>query len=152
MELRRVDPRTLQKNPGNPRKIQPGEMSDAAMKASIKVIGVIQPRTVSEKDGALTIVYGDRRVRFAIELGLTEINVLVKDPDDHDQMRAVSENVVRAPMAVIDLWRSIESLASENWTEEAIASALAIPVRQIRKLRADDFAQTGTTLKRTGAN
>jgi ParB family chromosome partitioning protein len=50
-------------------------------------------------------------------------------------MRAVSENVVRAPMATVDLWRAIESLASENWTEEAIASALAIPVRQIRKLR-----------------
>ena len=50
-------------------------------------------------------------------------------------MRAVSENVVRAPMATVDLWRSIESLASENWTEEAIASALAVPVRQIRKLR-----------------
>jgi len=32
-------------------------------------------------------------------------------------MRAVSENVVRAPMATVDLWRSIESLASENWTE-----------------------------------
>ena len=50
-------------------------------------------------------------------------------------MRAVSENVVRAPMASVDLWRSIESLASENWTEEAIAAALAVPVRQIRKLR-----------------
>jgi ParB family transcriptional regulator, chromosome partitioning protein len=135
MELRRVDPRTLNKNPGNPRKIQPGEMSDAAIKASIKVVGIIQPPTVSEKDGALTIVYGSRRVRFAIELGLTEIDVLVKDPDDQDQMRAVSENVVRAPMATVDLWRSIETLASENWTEDAIAAALAIPVRQIRKLR-----------------
>ncbi len=38
-------------------------------------------------------------------------------------------------MANVVLWRSIESLASENWTEEAIASALAISVRQIRKLR-----------------
>ena len=135
MELRRVDPRTLKKNPGNPRKIQPGELSDAALLANIKVVGILQPPTVSEKDGALTIEYGARRVRFAIELELTAIDVLVKDPDENDQMRAVSENVVRAPMAVVDLWRSIESLASENWTEEAIASALAIPVRQIRKLR-----------------
>ena len=135
MELRRVDPRILNANAHNPRKIQPGDMSDAALTASIKVVGVIQPPTVSEKDGDLTIVYGSRRVRFAIELGLTEIDVLVKDPDDLDNMRAVSENVVRAPMATVDLWRSIESLASENWTEEAIASALAIPVRQIRKLR-----------------
>jgi ParB family chromosome partitioning protein len=83
----------------------------------------------------VTVAYGARRLRTAIKLGLPEIDVLVKDPDDDDQMRAVSENVVRAPMATVDLWRSIESLASENWTEEAIASALAIPVRQIRKLR-----------------
>jgi ParB family transcriptional regulator, chromosome partitioning protein len=135
MELRRVDPRTLKANTNNPRKIQPGGMSDAALKATINVVGIIQPPTVAEKDGALTIVYGSRRVRLAIELGLPEINVLVKDPDDHDPMRSVVENVARAPMATVDLWRAIESLASENWTEEAIANALAVPLRQIRKLR-----------------
>ncbi len=36
MELRRVDPRCLKKNPGNPRKIQPGEMSDAALAGTVK--------------------------------------------------------------------------------------------------------------------
>ena len=135
MELRRVDPRIIKANPGNPRKIQPGDMSDATLAASIQAVGILQPPAVTEKNGELTLAYGARRVRIAIKLGLPEIDVLVKDPDDHDQMRAVSENVVRAPMATVDLWRSIESLASENWTEEAIASALAIPVRQIRKLR-----------------
>jgi hypothetical protein len=44
MELRRVDPRTLKKNPGNPRKIQPGEMSDAALAANVNVVGILQPR------------------------------------------------------------------------------------------------------------
>jgi ParB family transcriptional regulator, chromosome partitioning protein len=135
MELRRVDPRTLKANTNNPRKIQPGELSDAALKATINAVGILQPPTVSEHDDALTIVYGSRRVRLAIELGLPEINVLVKDPDDHDPMRSVVENVARAPMATVDLWRAIESLASENWTEEAIADALAVPLRQIRKLR-----------------
>ena len=135
MELRRVDPRIIKANPCNPRKIQPGDMSDASLAASIQAVGILQPPAVTEKNGELTLAYGARRVRTAIKLGLPEIDVLVKDPDDHDQMRAVSENVVRAPMATVDLWRSIESLASENWTEEAIASALAIPVRQIRKLR-----------------
>ena len=135
MELRRVDPRILKSNPGNPRKIQPGELSDAALAASIRAVGVLQPPAVTEQDGELTIAYGARRVRIAIRLGLPEIDVLVKDPDDNDQMRAVSENVVRAPMATVDLWRAIESLASENWTEEAIGAALAIPVRQIRKWR-----------------
>ena len=42
MELRRVDPRCLKKNPGNPRKIQPGEMSDAALAASIGAIGTVK--------------------------------------------------------------------------------------------------------------
>jgi ParB family chromosome partitioning protein len=135
MELRRVDPRIIKANPGNPRKIQPGDMSDATLAASIQAVGILQPPAVTEKNGELTVAYGARRLRTAIKLGLPEIDILVKDPDDHDQMRAVSENVVRAPMATVDLWRSIESLASENWTEEAIASALAIPVRQIRKLR-----------------
>jgi ParB family chromosome partitioning protein len=50
-------------------------------------------------------------------------------------MRAVAENVVRAPISPIDLWRSIEDLASKNWTEEAIATAFAVPLRQVRKLR-----------------
>jgi ParB family chromosome partitioning protein len=135
MKLRRVDPRILKANPGNPRKIQPGDMSDATLAASINTIGILQPPAVTEKNDELTIAYGARRVRMAIRLGLPEIDVLVKDPDDNDHMRAISENVVRAPMATVDLWRSIESLASENWTEDAIASALAIPVRQIRKLR-----------------
>ncbi len=135
MELRRVDPRILKNNPGNPRKIQPGEMSDAALAANIGAIGILQPPLASEKNGELTIVYGARRVRMAVAIGLPEIDVLVKEPDDHDHMRAVSENVIRAPVATVDLWRSIESLASENWTEEAIASALAVSLRQIRKLR-----------------
>ena len=135
MELRRVDPVTLKINPRNPRKIQPGEMSDDALAASIQLIGILQPPVASDKDGELELVFGERRVKTAIKVGLPEIDVLVKDPDDKDNMRAVSENVIRAPMATVDLWRGIESLASEGWTEEAIASAFAISVRQVRKLR-----------------
>ena len=61
--------------------------------------------------------------------------ILVKPADPLDDMRAVAENVVRAPMSPVDLWRAIEDLASKNWTEEAIATAFAVPLRQVRKLR-----------------
>ena len=57
MELRRVDPHILKKNPGNPRKIQPGELSDAALAASIKAVGILQPPAATEKNGELTIAY-----------------------------------------------------------------------------------------------
>jgi hypothetical protein len=59
----------------------------------------------------------------------------VRTPDAGDGMRSLSENVVCAPMSNVDLWRAIEALASDHWTQEAIATALAVPVRQIKKLR-----------------
>ena len=38
-------------------------------------------------------------------------------------------------MNAVDQWRGIERLVAEGWSEEAIAMALALPVRQVRKLR-----------------
>ena len=82
------------------------------------------------------IHFGHRRVAQAIAAELAEIRVLVADPDaDHDAMRALVENVAREPLNPVDLWRSIERLVALGWTEESIALALALPVRQVRKLR-----------------
>jgi hypothetical protein len=44
------------------------------------------------------------------------------------------ENSVREALNPVDQWRGIERLVALGWTEEAIAVALALPVRQIRKL------------------
>ncbi|TDR28890.1 plasmid partitioning protein [Aquamicrobium defluvii] len=38
-------------------------------------------------------------------------------------------------MNPVDQWRAIERLVALGWTEEAIAVALALPIRQIKKLR-----------------
>jgi len=137
MELRIVDPKTLEfKDAQDPRKIAADKTSDDALKASAKSIGVIEPPLFSEaEDGTLTIITGRRRFRTAIANKVKELAILVKPADPLDNMRAVAENVVRAPMSPVDLWRAIESLASENWTEEAIAKSLAIPVRQVKQLR-----------------
>lgn len=50
-------------------------------------------------------------------------------------MRGMIENIAREPLGAIDQWRGTERLVALGWTEEAIAIALALPVRQIRKLR-----------------
>ena len=136
MELRSVDPRTLKVNPNNPRRMSAGEHPDQQMVANILAVGILQPPVVREAAGVLEIVAGHRRVAAAIEAGLVEILVLVRGPDDgSDAVRALSENVVRAQMGPIDQWRAIEALVSANWTEAAIATALALPVRTLRKLR-----------------
>ena len=136
MELRTVDPRTLKPNPANPRRSAAGEHPDAQMVANIRAVGIVHPPLVRQDGKALVIVAGHRRVRAAIAAGLPEILVLVHDADDGaDAVRALSENVVRSQMGPIDQWRAIEALVSADWTEEAIATALALPVRTLRKLR-----------------
>lgn len=136
MELRSVDPRTLKTNPHNPRRTGAGEHPDAQMVANIQAVGILQPPVVRQAGRRLEIVAGHRRVAAAIAAGLAEILVLVRGPDDGgDAVRAVSENVVRAPMGPVDQWRAIEALVSADWTEQAIATALALPVRTLRKLR-----------------
>ncbi len=112
MELRSVDPRTLKHNPQNPRRMSAGEHPDAQL------------------------VAGHRRVTAAIAAGLADILVLVRGPDDGgDGVRALSENVVRAQVDAVSQWRAIEALVSADWSEQAIATALALPVRTLRKLR-----------------
>ena len=137
IELRIVDPKTLTyADKRDPRQVPADRLSDAALKANSNAIGFVQPPLFSEEeDGTLTIIAGRRRIKSAIANKLKEMAILVKPADPLDDMRAVAENVVRAPMSPIDLWRSIEDLASKNWTEEAIATAFAVPLRQVRKLR-----------------
>ncbi|MGB5083340.1 MAG: ParB/RepB/Spo0J family partition protein [Methylocystis silviterrae] len=136
MELRTVDPRNLKPNPENPRRTAAGEHADHQLVANIKAIGITQPPVVRAEGEDLVVIAGDRRVRAAIAADLPEILVLVRDADDgDDNVRSLSENVVRAQMGPVDQWRSIEALISDHWTEEAIGTALALPVRTIKKLR-----------------
>ena len=139
MDLITVDPRTLIENPENPRRKSPPDQADVQMEATARAIGILQPPVVREvpKGGYMTI-YGHRRVRGAIAAGLSEIRVLVlgeeMDADD-DRLRALVENIARKSMSPVEQWRAIEKLVSERWTEEAISTALVLPVRTIRKLR-----------------
>src|SRR5208282_5939112 len=108
-ELRSVDPRTLQPNPNNPRRTPVPLAMDIQLVASIKAVGIIQPPCVSATDGGLIIEIGNRRVKAAIRAELPVIDVLVCDADEVTAaMRAVAENLIRASMSSVDIWRAIE--------------------------------------------
>src|SRR5476651_1670634 len=135
-ELRSVDPRTLQLNPNNPRNAPVPPAMDEQMLASIKAVGIIHPPYVTPKGDGLMIVAGRRRVKAAILADLPVIDVLVCDADEAaDAMRAVAENLIRADMSSVDIWRAIERLEAQSWNEQAIADALALPVRTVRRLK-----------------
>ena len=139
MHIITIDPRALKDNPDDARRSKSSPQSDALMLATIRAVGIIQPPVVSpEADGGngYVIQAGHRRIRQAIAAGLEEISVVVSDAaDDGGAMRSMVENIAREPLNPVDQWRAIERLVALGWTEEGIAAALALPVRQIRKLR-----------------
>ncbi|KQS95455.1 ParB N-terminal domain-containing protein [Rhizobium sp. Leaf386] len=139
MKLITIDPRALNENPDRTRLTKSSPQSDAVLLASIKAVGLVQPPIVSaEVSGrnGYIIDAGHRRVTQAIAAGLAEIDVLVAElPTDGGAMRSFAENIAREPLNPVDQWRAIERLVALGWTEESMALALALPVRQIRKLR-----------------
>ena len=135
-ELRSVDPRSLITNPNNPRRTATPKAMDDQLVASIRAIGIIQPPLVKETEAGLEIVAGNRRCNCAIAAELDLIDVLVGDADEvANAMRSVSENLVRVSMNSVDIWRATEALEGQGWTEQAIADALALPARTVRRLK-----------------
>lgn len=139
MQILKLDPRALKDNPDDTRRSKSSPQSDALLLATVKAVGIIQPPVVSpEVDGGngYIIQAGHRRVKQAIAAELEEITVLVVEAaNDNGAMRSMVENIAREPLNPVDQWRGIERLVALGWTEEAIGVALALPVRQIRKLR-----------------
>ncbi|MGA0564817.1 ParB/RepB/Spo0J family partition protein [Ancylobacter sp. VNQ12] len=139
MHLMKVDPRALKENPDRSRQTKSTPQADALLLATIKAVGIVQPPVVApQTDGGngYIIDRGHRRVKQAIAAGLEEIEVLVDEAaNDNGAMRSMVENIAREQLNPVDQWRAIERLVALGWTEEAIGVALALPVRQIKKLR-----------------
>ncbi|MER8395180.1 ParB N-terminal domain-containing protein [Mesorhizobium sp. M1340] len=139
MELKFVDPRALKDNPDKARRSKSSPQADALLLATIRAVGIVQPPVVAletEGGNGYVIDAGHRRVKQAIAAGLEEIAVLVIErAEDGGAMRSLAETLAHEQLNPVDQWRAIERLVALGWTEEAIAVALALPVRQIRKLR-----------------
>lgn len=139
MRLMTVDPRALKENPDRARQTKSSPQADALLLATIRQVGIVQPPVIApqgEGGNGYIINSGHRRVAQAIVAGLTEITVLVDEAaNDNGAMRSMVENIAREALNPVDQWRAVERLVALGWTEEAIGVALALPVRQIRKLR-----------------
>jgi ParB family chromosome partitioning protein len=139
MQLIKIDPRALKDNPDRTRQTKSTPQADALLLATIKAVGIVQPPIITSETGggnSYVINAGHRRVKQAIAAGLSGIDVLVDEAaNDNGAMRSMIENIAREALNPVDQWRAIERLVALGWTEEAIGVALALPVRQIRKLR-----------------
>jgi ParB family chromosome partitioning protein len=92
----------IQHNPHQPRKtFDPEEL--AALSASVRSHGILQPLVVCVRDGKYQLVAGERRLRAAQEAGLVTVPVRVVDFNDQQVLEAaLIENIQRTDLNPIE--------------------------------------------------
>lgn len=103
----------IQEDPDNERKTF-RNMDD--MVESIRLHGIIEPITVTQDGDHYRILTGHRRFRAAKAVGLAELEVLVRDPDDGSTRRFKSliSNIQRENIGAVDLAETLRAMLDAN--------------------------------------
>ena len=118
LAIDQIDP-----NPDQPRQAM-GDLSE--LMASIAEKGVIEPIVVRVKDGRYQIIAGERRYQAAVQVGLKELPVVVRDVDDAEVIElALVENLQRKDLTAFEEADALHALASRgHLTHEDLAKRL----------------------------
>ena len=110
--------------------------ADQQLEASIRHRGVMVPLIVRKSGNRFVVVDGERRLRAAREIGLSQIEVSVSHyAAQNDLADQVIANMVRAPLEPIDQWRAIVRLQAESgMTIRGAGEALGLSDTAIRRL------------------
>lgn len=113
----------LDPNPNQPRQVM-GDLSE--LMASIAEKGVIEPLIVRRKDDRFQIVAGERRYQAAVQVGLQEMPVVIRDADDGELLEiALIENVQRKDLTPFEEADALQALAGRfQYTHEQLAQRL----------------------------
>lgn len=89
--------------------------------ASIKQVGLVEPITVSaEANGHLRIVTGHRRFRAAKAAGLSQVEVIIRDPEDERtrRMKSVISNVQREDVNAFEMAEALQSMIDDGYASD----------------------------------
>ncbi len=110
--IRNVPPRSITPNPHQPRTVMDHEKL-AELSASIKEHGLIQPLIVTEQNGKLILIAGERRWRASKLAKLKTIPVIVKEATPQAMLElAIIENVQRADLNPLEEAYAYQELIS----------------------------------------
>ncbi len=110
-----------------PGRFQPREVFDPdklkELILSIKEKGVIQPVIVRPKGDGYELIAGERRLRAAKELGITQVPAIIKDVKDDEALEiALIENIQRDNLNPIEEAKAYQRLSEEfSMTQEQIS-------------------------------
>lgn len=121
-----INPKKIIANPYQPRTtFEPIALNDLVN--SIKEHGIIQPLVVSGSNGKYELIAGERRLRSAIELNLTEVPVIVRQVSDQKKLElALIENLQRENLNPIESALAYNQLINEfNLTQEDLSKKIS---------------------------
>ncbi len=110
-------------NPNQPRQVM-GDLSE--LMASIAEKGVIEPLVVRQRGARFQIIAGERRYQAAVQVGLRELPVVIRDVDDVEIIElALIENLQRKDLTPFEEAEAMHSLVKRTgYTHEGLASRL----------------------------
>jgi ParB family transcriptional regulator, chromosome partitioning protein len=113
----------LDPNPNQPRQVM-GDLSE--LMASIAEKGIIEPIIVRQRGGRFQIVAGERRYQAAVQVGLREVPIVIREVDDDEIIEiALIENIQRKDLTPFEESEALQSLAMRcGYTHEDMARRL----------------------------
>jgi ParB family chromosome partitioning protein len=110
-------------NPNQPRQVM-GDLSE--LMASIAEKGIIEPIITRQRGRRFQIVAGERRYQAAVQVGLREIPIVIREVDDNEIIEiALIENIQRKDLTPFEESEALQSLGSRcGYTHEDMARRL----------------------------
>ncbi len=110
-------------NPNQPRQVM-GDLSE--LMASIAEKGIIEPVIVRQRGNRFQIIAGERRYQAAIQVGLREIPIVIREVDDNEIIEiALVENLQRKDLTAFEEAEALHSLSARcSYTHEDMARRL----------------------------
>jgi ParB family transcriptional regulator, chromosome partitioning protein len=114
----------LDPNPNQPRQVM-GDLSE--LMASVAEKGVIEPLIVRQRGARYQIIAGERRYHAAVQVGLREVPVVIREVDDEAEVMelALVENLQRKDLTAFEEAEALHQLARKcDYTHEDMARKL----------------------------
>jgi ParB family chromosome partitioning protein len=110
-------------NPNQPRQVM-GDLSELI--ASISEKGIIEPLIVRQRGDRVQIIAGERRYQAAVQAGLRELPVVLREVDDGEVIElALIENLQRKDLTPFEEAEALHGLAERcGYTHEDLARRL----------------------------
>jgi ParB family chromosome partitioning protein len=110
-------------NPNQPRQVM-GDLSELI--ASIAEQGIIEPLVVRPRGERFQIIAGERRYQAAVQAGLRDLPVVIRDVDDTEVLElALIENLQRKDLTPFEESEALHGLAAScGYTHEDLARRL----------------------------